>query len=297
MFLKPGDTIGIAAPARKISEQELQKSIELIQENGYKVLFAPHLFNQNNQFSGSDLERASDINYLINHPEVKAIFCARGGYGSLRIIDLIDWNLFKNNPKIIAGFSDITVFHSHLNLALKSPSLHATMPINMAKTDNPFQETNNQSFFNALAGRKISYSLENSSLNTSLSLEGKLIGGNLSVLFSMMGSSSFELNEEVILFIEDLDEYLYHIDRMMMGISRMKGFENIKGILVGSFSEMKDNNIAFGKSAYEIIAEHANRLNIPVIFNFPAGHDQLNQAFFLGKKARINNLIFEQNFE
>lgn len=297
MFLKPGDTIGIAAPARKISEQELQKSIELIQDNGYKVFLVPHLFNQNNQFSGSDLERASDINYLINHPEVKAIFCARGGYGSLRIIDLIDWNLFKNNPKIIAGFSDITVFHSHLNLALKFPSLHSTMPINMAKTDNPFQETNNQSFFNALAGRKISYSLENSSLNTSLSLEGKLIGGNLSVLFSMMGSSSFELNEDVILFIEDLDEYLYHIDRMMMGISRMKGSENIKGILAGSFTEMKDNNIPFGKSAYEIIAEHAKRLNIPAIFNFPAGHDQLNQAFFLGKKARINNLIFEQNFE
>ncbi len=296
MFLKPGDTIGIAAPARKISKQELQKSIEIIEENGYKVFLSPNLFNQNNQFSGTDLERASDFNLLLNNPEVKAILCARGGYGSLRIIDLIDWNLFNNNPKIIAGFSDITVLHSHINLALNQQSLHSTMPINMAKTDNPFQEINNKSFFNALAGKKISYTLENSNLNTSAFIEGKLIGGNLSVLYSIMGSKSFEINEDVILFIEDLDEYLYHIDRMMMGLSRMKGAENIKAILVGSFTEMKDNTIPFGKSANEIIAEHAQRLKIPIIFNFPAGHDQLNQAFFLGKKARINDLVFEQNY-
>lgn len=296
MFLKPGDTIGIAAPARKISKQELQKSIEIIEENGYKVFLSPNLFNQNNQFSGTDLERASDFNLLLNNPEVKAILCARGGYGSLRIIDLINWNLFNNNPKIIAGFSDITVLHSHINLALNQQSLHSTMPINMAKTDNPFQEINNKSFFNALAGKKISYTLGSSNLNTSAFIEGKLIGGNLSVLYSMMGSKSFEINEDVILFIEDLDEYLYHIDRMMMGLSRMKGAENIKAILVGSFTEMKDNTIPFGKSANEIIAEHAQRLKIPIIFNFPAGHDQLNQAFFLGKKARINDLVFEQNY-
>ena len=296
MFLKPGDTIGIAAPARKISKQELQKSIEIIEENGYKVFLTPNLFNQNNQFSGTDLERASDFNLLLNNPEVKAILCARGGYGSLRIIDLINWNLFNNNPKIIAGFSDITVLHSHINLALNQQSLHSTMPINMAKTDNPFQEINNKSFFNALAGKKISYTLGSSNLNTSAFIEGKLIGGNLSVLYSMMGSKSFEINEDVILFIEDLDEYLYHIDRMMMGLSRMKGAENIKAILVGSFTEMKDNTIPFGKSANEIIAEHAQRLKIPIIFNFPAGHDQLNQAFFLGKKARINDLVFEQNY-
>lgn len=296
MFLKPGDTIGIAAPARKISKQELQKSIEIIEENGYKVFLSPNLFNQNNQFSGTDLERASDFNLLLNNPEVKAILCARGGYGSLRIIDLIDWNLFNNTPKIIAGFSDITVFHSHINLALNQQSLHSTMPINMAKTDNPFQEINNKSFFNALAGKKISYTLENSNLNTSAFIEGKLIGGNLSVLYSMMGSKSFEIKDDIILFIEDLDEYLYHIDRMMMGLSRMKGAENIKAILVGSFTEMKDNTIPFGKSANEIIAEHAQRLKIPIIFNFPAGHDQLNQAFFLGKKARINDLVFEQNY-
>lgn len=296
MFLKPGDTIGIAAPARKISKQELQKSIEIIEENGYKVFLSPNLFNQNNQFSGTDLERASDFNLLLNNPEVKAILCARGGYGSLRIIDLINWNLFNNNPKIIAGFSDITVLHSHINLALNQQSLHSTMPINMAKTDNPFQEINNKSFFNALAGKKISYTLGSSNLNTSAFIEGKLIGGNLSVLYSMMGSKSFEINEDVILFIEDLDEYLYHIDRMMMGLSRMKGAENIKAILVGSFTEMKDNTIPFGKSPNEIIAEHAQRLKIPIIFNFPAGHDQLNQAFFLGKKARINDLVFEQNY-
>lgn len=296
MFLKPGDTIGIAAPARKISKQELQKSIEIIEENGYKVFLSPNLFNQNNQFSGTDLERASDFNLLLNNPEVKAILCARGGYGSLRIIDLINWNLFNNNPKIIAGFSDITVLHSHINLALNQQSLHSTMPINMAKTDNPFQEINNKSFFNALAGKKISYTLGSSILNTSAFIEGKLIGGNLSVLYSMMGSKSFEINEDVILFIEDLDEYLYHIDRMMMGLSRMKGAENINAILVGSFTEMKDNTIPFGKSANEIIAEHAQRLKIPIIFNFPAGHDQLNQAFFLGKKARINDLVFEQNY-
>lgn len=296
MFLKPGDTIGIAAPARKISKQELQKSIEIIEENGYKVFLSPNLFNQNNQFSGTDLERASDFNLLLNNPEVKAILCARGGYGSLRIIDLINWNIFNNNPKIIAGFSDITVLHSHINLALNQQSLHSTMPINMAKTDNPFQEINNKSFFNALAGKKISYTLGSSNLNTSEFIEGKLIGGNLSVLYSMMGSKSFEINEDVILFIEDLDEYLYHIDRMMMGLSRMKGAENIKAILVGSFTEMKDNTIPFGKSANEIIAEHAQRLKIPIIFNFPAGHDQLNQAFFLGKKARINDLVFEQNY-
>lgn len=296
MFLKTGDTIGIAAPARKISKQELQKSIEIIEENGYKVFLSPNLFNQNNQFSGTDLERASDFNLLLNNPEVKAILCARGGYGSLRIIDLINWNLFNNNPKIIAGFSDITVLHSHINLALNQQSLHSTMPINMAKTDNPFQEINNKSFFNALAGKKISYTLGSSILNTSAFIEGKLIGGNLSVLYSMMGSKSFEINEDVILFIEDLDEYLYHVDRMMMGLSRMKGAENIKAILVGSFTEMKDNTIPFGKSANEIIAEHAQRLKIPIIFNFPAGHDQLNQAFFLGKKARINDLVFEQNY-
>ena len=286
-FLKKGDTIGITATARKISKEELESAVKTIELKGYKVQFANHLFAVENQFAGNDEQRKNDLQSLIDDKNVKAILIARGGYGTMRIIDEINFNALRENPKWIIGYSDVTVLHSALNLQ-NIASLHATMPINFLKNE---EATN--SLFKVIAGEKTSYVYNyDTSLNKNLFKQGKviapIIGGNLSLLYAMQGSKTDIDTKGKILFLEDLDEYVYHIDRMVLSLKRAGKFDDLAGLIVGGMTDMKDNLVPFGYSAEEIISSHLKDKNYPICFDFPCGHIDRNLSLPLGLIATLN---------
>lgn len=286
-YLKKGDKIGIVASARKISREEIQPAITILNSWGLEVVLGRNLFNADNQFSGTDDERAEDLQQMLDDNSIKAVISARGGYGTIRIIDKLNFNNFKKNPKWIIGYSDITVLHSHIhNFGIET--LHATMPINFEKNKEA-----TESLRKALFGETLNYEIETSTLNRKGTAEGALIGGNLSLLYALSGSVSDINTNGKILFIEDLDEYLYHIDRMMMNLKRAGKLANLAGLIVGGMTEMKDNAIPFGKSAEEIIIDAVKEYNYPVCFNFPAGHIDKNLAIYMGKTVslKINETV------
>jgi muramoyltetrapeptide carboxypeptidase len=296
-YLLPGDTVALAAPARKISETEILPAVNWLKSVGFNVFYDDRLFAEDHQFAGEDAIRAAYIQDLLDNDNVKAIWCVRGGYGSARIIDRLDFSHFRQHPKWICGYSDITVFHSHVQRHLGIATLHATMPINV--TEDRLQAPAIQSFLDALMGKPLTYEIPNHPLSRLKSFSGTLTGGNLSMLYSLMGSPSDIDTTDKVLFIEDLDEYLYHIDRMMLNLKRSGKLQNIKALLVGHLSEMHDNTIPFGKTAEEIVADHCRDFDFPVIFNVPAGHLPDNRAFRMGCKTEsffqdnkfiINNL-------
>jgi muramoyltetrapeptide carboxypeptidase len=272
--LKKGDIIGIVCTARKIDMKDLQPAIDMIDAWGYRVVLGKSVFMENHQFAGNDNVRAEDFQNMLDNKNVKAIMVARGGYGTARMIDKLNFKKFKKYPKWIIGYSDITVLHSHINKHCKTETLHASMPINFEKNE-PNALT---SLKDVLTGNAISYSFQNDFENKPGKAKGKLTGGNLSVLYSLSGTVSDIDTDGKILFLEDLDEYLYHIDRMMLQLKRSGKLKNLKGLLVGSFTEMKDNTIPFGKTAYEIIYEHVN---------VPAGHINNNHALIMGRKLKM----------
>ncbi|NOU46443.1 MAG: LD-carboxypeptidase [Bacteroidales bacterium] len=282
--LRKGDTIGIAAPARKISREEMLPAIAIIENQGFRIRSDEAVFNEFHQYSGTDSERIAHFQSLLDDPEIKAIICARGGYGAIRVIDKLDFSKFMQNPKWIAGYSDITVFHAHLNEVLQTESLHATMPVNFAT--NTVEAL--QSLFDALNGTPLNYKPEPHFLNHSGSATGQLVGGNLSILYSLAGSPDFPDTKGKILFLEDLDEYLYHIDRMILGLKRMGVFDQLSGLIVGGLTEMKDNAVPFGKTALEIVAEHITGFDFPVCFGFPAGHIPDNRALIFGRDYQFD---------
>ncbi len=282
-FLQKGDAIGLVAPARKIEEKELLPAIEIIKERGYQVVMSRHLFASENQFAGSDILRAADFQELLDDPEIKAVFAVRGGYGSVRIIDRIDFQRFLKNPKWLAGYSDFTVFLNHL-LNLNVQSLHATMPLNFPENSRQALQT----LFDALEGRKWQYHWSSQQQNRLGKATGILAGGNLSVLYSLIGSPSFPDLTGKILFVEDLDEYLYHIDRMMMGLKRAGVLKNLAGLVVGGMTQMHDNTIPFGKTAEEIIRDSVKSYDFPVAFGFPAGHFADNRTLIMGAEVVLN---------
>ncbi len=284
-YLKPGDTIGIAAPARKISRAELAPTLALLERRGYKVVLPDNLFAECHQFAGTDGQRAADMQSLLDNPEVKAIFFARGGYGSVRIIDRLDFTAFLQAPKWLCGYSDMTVFHSHLQANYQIPTLHATMPVNI--TDETADSDNVRTLFEALEGRQLTYEVTAHPFNRSGSATAPVVGGNLSMLYSLLGSPSDIDTDGKILFIEDLDEYLYHIDRMMMNLKRNGKLERLAGLVIGGMSDMNDNTIPYGKTAEEIVAEHCAGYDYPVCFGFPAGHIARNLTLKLGMTAQL----------
>ncbi len=280
-YLKKGDKIGIVACARKISLVEIQPAIDILKSWGLEVVLSKNLFNTDNQFSGSDDERVEDLQMMLNDDSVKAVISARGGYGTMRIIDKIDFTHVKKHPKWIIGYSDITVLHSHLhNLGIET--LHATMPINFTKNAEA-----TETLRKALFGEKIKYNAKAHPLNRKGNTKAEIIGGNLSLLYALTGSVSDINTRGKILFIEDLDEYLYHIDRMMMNLKRSGKLEHLTGLVVGGMVDMKDNTIPFGKTTEEIIIDAVKEYNYPVCFNFPAGHIDENFALYLGRKVKL----------
>lgn len=277
-FLKPNDVIGIVATARSVSVKDLDYAVSYIQNSGYRVKLGKTIGLVQNQFAGNDYERATDFEQMLIDPSVKAIWCAKGGYGSVRIVDLVDWSLLKRHPKWIVGYSDVTSLHCHVN-RLSLMSIHGQMPVGLAEKSDASAEV----LFQLLKGDLPGYSVPTHPANKLGKTEARLVGGNLSVLYSLLGSESFPHLEGSILFIEDLDEYLYHIDRMLQNFKRNKLFSSLKGVIVGGMSNMNDNAIPFGKSAEEIIMEYTRELNIPVLFNFPAGHVHDNLPLVFGK--------------
>lgn len=280
-YLQEGDTVVIIATARKISDEELNPTIAILNSWGLSAQLAPNLFKSHHQFSGSDEERTQDLQWALDHPSAKAILVARGGYGTLRIIDNVDFTAFKKNPKWLIGYSDVTVLHSHLqNLGVVS--LHATMPVNFLK-----HEEATLSIKQLLFNERIDYNIPVHPLNKPGSAEAEVIGGNLSLIYALSGSPSEVPFDGKILFIEDLDEFLYHVDRMMLQLKRSGKLKNLAGLIVGGMSEMKDNSVLFGMNAEEIIAYTVQEFNYPVCFNFPAGHIDENMALYLGKTAQL----------
>ncbi len=281
-YLKQGDKIGLVATARKISKKELNPAINLLESWGLQIFYGDNLFQEYNQFSGTISQRVCDIQQMIDDDDIKAIFCVRGGYGTVQIIDLINFDKLLKSPKWIIGYSDVTVLHSHMhNLGLSS--MHATMPIN-------FQENTNESIKNlhaALFGLKYCIKASAHRLNKYGTIECEIVGGNLSILYSLLGSSSDIDTAGKILFLEDLDEYLYHIDRMIINLKRNNKFQNIKALIIGAMSNMNDNKIPFGLNAEEIIHMHIKEFNFPVCFGFPAGHINNNQIIKLGVKSSL----------
>ncbi len=282
-YLEKGDKVMILSTARKVAFPELLPAIEILKSWGLEVAFAQRLFHEENQFAGTDKERTADLQQAINDPEIKAIICARGGYGTARIIDRVDFTPLIKNSKWLCGFSDVTVTHNHLH-SRGLCSIHSTMPLLFAKAERETLE----SLRKALFGEELNYTCNTHEFNRPGLANGQIVGGNLSLLVSMIGTPSDIDTRGKILFIEDLDEYLYHIDRMMLQLKRSGKLENLAGLIVGDMSDMKDNTIPFGKTAYEIIRDTVAEYQYPVCFHFPVGHENHNVAMVCGGDAELS---------
>ncbi len=281
-YLQKGDTVALVCTARKFTVAEAQPAIELLESWGLKVLLGKTIGLDNFQLGGSDGERAEDFQNMLDNDVVKAIWCARGGYGTVRIIDKIDFTNFIIRPKWVMGFSDVTVLHSHIhNLGIAT--LHSIMPFSVPKAAQMAKDSLQKTLF----GQEIKYKISSSKHNKTGKAKGQLVGGNLSILYSLLGSPSSINTENKILYIEDLDEYLYHIDRMMMNLKRNGYFDKIKGLIVGGMTDMHDNLIPFGRDACQIICEVTREFDIPIVFDFPAGHLDDNRALMLGKPIQL----------
>lgn len=281
-YLKKGDTIAIVATARKNLDDNLKPAISWLKNWGLEVVIGSTIGLDNHQLAGTDAERAADFQAQLDNPNIKMIWCVRGGYGTVRIIDQLNWTQFKKNPKWIVGFSDVTVLHSHLN-TMGFQSIHGIMPVSSKATEEA-----RETLRKALFGEQLQYTVPCENMNRLGKAKGELVGGNLSILYSLFGSPSAIDCTDKILFIEDLDEYLYHIDRMMMNLKRNGCLESLKGIIVGGMTKMNDNEIPWGKNALEIIDDVTKNYNIPIIFNFPAGHMADNRALTFGKQVTID---------
>lgn len=288
-YLVPGDKIAIAAPARKISMEELTPAIRLFESWGLDVMLPEGLFAESNQFAGSDIVRTDLLQSLLDDNTVKAIICARGGYGTARIIDNLDFTKFAAHPKWIVGYSDITVLHSHIHQNYGIETLHATMPINIPTDADMVEFASIKTLKAALFGEGLNYCGTCGTIGRKGTAEGLVVGGNLSILYSLCGSPSTINTDGKILFIEDLDEYLYHIDRMMMNLKRNGMLANLAGLVVGQMSDMHDNAIPFGRNVWEIVMDAVKEYDYPVCLNFPAGHNGTgNNALFLGRNAKLS---------
>lgn len=274
--------IGIAAPARMVTPDEMAYGIQWLKDMGFVPVYDERLYNQHFIFSGDDETRAAVFQEYLDNEELDAIWIARGGYGSIRIIDQLDFTKFLQHPKWIVGFSDATVLHGKLS-RLGVPSLHAAMPFYFA---NKTPEAK-QSLYDALTSKPLHYEIAPHPQNRLGEMEGEIVGGNLSVLYGMMGSDSFPEVDGKILFIEEVDEYIYHIDRMMHCLKRAGKLDHLKGLIVGGLTQIHDNTHPFGQTTEEVIAEAVRDYDYPVCFGFPAGHFDDNRALVLGRKTKV----------
>ena len=260
--------------------------IEILQQWGYKVVVGKTLGNQFHYFSGTDAERLADMQSMLDNKNVKAILCGRGGYGMSRIIDQLDFTRFLKNPKWLIGFSDITVLHAHVFKQYNIASLHA--PMAAAFNEDGSHNVFVQSIRKALQGREANYSVKAHALNRAGKAFGKLVGGNLSLLAHLIGSKSSFTTKNKILFLEDVGEYLYNIDRMLIQLKRCGMLDKISGLIIGGFTEIKDTTIPFGSDVFSVINHHVKEYAYPVCFDFPVSHEKNNYALKVGVKHVLN---------
>jgi muramoyltetrapeptide carboxypeptidase len=285
-YLKKGDTIGIVAPAGYMAIEKMQACIETLDSWGYTVqLGATTHSSSENYFSGTDEERLQDLQQMLDDPNVKAILCARGGYGVSRIIDRLNFRKFRKRPKWIIGFSDITVLHSHIFSNYKIAALHAPMAaaFNEGEVDNPYIK----SLCKALEGESAAYECSTHAFNRQGKARGQLVGGNLSLLAHLLGTTSDIKTKNKILFLEDIGEYLYNVDRMMLQLKRAGKLNKLAGLVIGGFTDNKDTERPFGKNVYEIIHDHVKDFKYPVCFGFPVSHEKENYALKVGVSYRL----------
>ena len=279
-YLKKGDTVAITCPAKKLPVP-IEDAVRLLESWGLNVVLGETVHASWNQFAGTDKLRAADFQRFLDDHSVKAIFAARGGYGTIRIIDAIDFTEFEANPKWIIGFSDITILHSHIHAVYNTQSIHGQMPLTIPDGSRLSLETLRNALFNE------PYEIEFESIVENRTGEGSgiLTGGNLTLLQMMSGSVSEQDYKDKILFLEDVGEYLYSIDRMIISFKRAGILVGLKGLIVGGFTDLKDNDIPFGQTVEQIIMSHVEEYNYPVCFNFPAGHIEDNRALILGREV------------
>ena len=286
-FLKPGDTVAIVAPAGilKNRTQEVNNAKRLLESWGLKATIGNHVYSNGGHFAGTDQERCEDFQIALDNPNIKAIWAARGGYGSVRVLDLLDYSTFKKHPKWIIGYSDITAFHNQLNV-LGFQSLHAIMCTSVTDElkENP---ESSATFKKALFGEPLEYTLETSVYNRNGEAKGQLLGGNLAVLASMLGSETSLDTKGKILFIEEIGEYAYSIDRMLQSLKRAGYFKDCAGLIIGDISKVKKNTTKFGKPVQQIILDVVADYNFPVAFNMKAGHEPDNRAMIFGSEIEL----------
>ncbi len=285
-YLRKGDTIGIICPSGYMPRENMQACIEALTTWGYAVEIGKTAGNRYNYFSGTDEERLADLQSMLDDDNIKAILCARGGYGLTRIIDKVNFKRFKKRPKWFIGYSDITAFHYHLYNKYKIAGLHSPMAAAFNEVD--INDKYLLSLQQALKGKSMKYDVEPHIYNIKGNAEGILVGGNLSIISHLLGTPSDVDTKNKILFLEDVGEYIYHIDRMMMQLKRSDKLSSLAGLIIGGFTDMKDTVLPFGCQVYEAILEKVKDFGYPVCFDFPVGHSQRNFALKVGVRHKLS---------
>ena len=298
-YLKAGDTVAIVAPSGilKNRQEEVQQAVELLKSWGLHAIVGEHVFSKDNHFAGTDAERCEDFQKAMDNPTVSAIWCARGGYGTVRILDKLDFYKLKQKPKWLIGYSDITALHNQFHNE-GFQSIHALMCTSLTDDLNDISESV-ESYRRAIFGESLQYTLEGSTYNRIGDVKAPLVGGNLTMLHTMLGSETSIHTSGKILFIEEIGEYKYHIDRMLQSLKRAGYFDNCKGVLVGGMSKMRTNTTLWGSSVEQLILDALSEYDFPIAFNMPAGHEKDNRAMFLGRNIQLkvekdkSTIVFE----
>lgn len=286
-YLKTGDTVAIVAPSGilKNRNDEVQQAQALLKRWGLHAVIGKYVFSKANHFAGTDDERCEDLQNALDDPKIKAIWCARGGYGTVRVLDKLDFSIFKKHPKWLIGYSDITALHNAIhNEGVES--LHALMCVSLPKDESEI-EASISTFKNTIFGKPLSYTLEGSSYNKTGAASGQLVGGNLTMLHTMLGSKTSIDVSGKILFFEEIGEYKYHIDRMLQSLKRAGYFDNCKGVIVGDMTKLRKNTTLWGTSIEQLILDALSEYNFPIAFNMPAGHEKDNRALILGRHINL----------
>ena len=299
-YLKAGDTVAIVAPSGVLKNRndEVNRAKKLLESWKLHVVIGKNVYSQADHFAGTDQERCEDFQIALDDPKIKAIWSARGGYGTVRILDKLDYTQFLKQPKWVIGYSDITALHNQIhNLGVQS--LHAIMAVSLPSNLSDIEQSIS-TFKNTIFGQSLSYTLKGSTYNKTGEAKGALVGGNLTILHTMLGSKESLDTTGKILFIEEIGEYKYHIDRMLQSLKRAGYFDNCKGVIVGDMSRMRKNTTLWGTSIEQLILDALSDYDFPIAFNMPAGHEKDNRALILGREVSLkvektkSTVVFDQ---
>lgn len=287
-YLKAGDTVAIVAPSGVLKNRnaEIQNAQDLMASWGLHTVLGTHLYAESNHFAGTDAERCADFQQAMDDPTISAIWSARGGYGTVRILDKLDYTKFKKKPKWVIGYSDITALHSQLHNE-GFESIHAIMAAGITKDLKGIEETVS-TFKDAIFGKPLAYTLEGSEYNKVGTVTGELVGGNLTLIHTLLGSKTSIDTSGKILFIEEIGEYAYHTDRMLQSLKRAGYFDNCKGVIVGDFSKVRENPTPWGSSIEQLILDALADYDFPIAFKMPAGHEDDNRAMIFGRNIELS---------